>query len=309
MIKNKYISLIGLGAVGAPLSKLLYKKFGDDFTLLSSKEILPLLTNKDIFINGELFAPKIISEPKQLDKKIAVLFICVKNYHIYSTVEFLKDMIDRDTVIVPLQNGVFSFEYCSETFPENCVLEGFAKGPNTTITDDGFIYERPGTFYIGSSIELRKKIAYEVYELMLSAGIDCYYDDDIKHEIWKKLMLNVAGNSITAITQIDYCMFSKSIEVQNLCRKVMREFVQVAKKRGINLTEEDIEDVIQYYLSFSVSKHTSMLEDVLNHRQTENEYIAGYICKLAKDFLIPIPNIDMLYNLVKIKEDVYLGNI
>ena len=89
----------------------------------------------------------------------------------------------------------------------------------------------------------------------------------------------------------------------------MREFVQVAACKGLKLTDADIEDVMKYYLSFTVSKHTSMLEDVINKRKTENEYIAGYICKLADENNIDVPNIKMLYKLMKIKEEVYLDII
>ena len=44
----------------------------------------------------------------------------------------------------------------------------------------------------------------------------------------------------------------------------------------------------------------------LHKRETENEFIAGYISGLASELGIYTPNIDMLYYLVKIKESVYL---
>ena len=52
-----------------------------------------------------------------------------------------------------------------------------------------------------------------------------------------------------------------------------------------------------------------MLEDVTNCRPTENDFIAGYISKLAAKKGISVPHIDTLYNLVKIKENVYLKRI
>lgn len=306
---DKYVALIGLGAVGAPLANLLYKKYAEDFLLLSSEEFLWTLTEKDIYINDELFAPTIVTNKTQLKKKIGVLFVCVKNYHVAGICTFLKDLVDEDTIILPLQNGVYSFDYVSKAFPNNITLEGFAKGPNTKIVDKGFEYQKPGLFHIGATATENKAAAEYVHEIMTAANVECYYDDNIRYEVWKKLMLNVAGNAITAITEIDYCMFEKSVEVQDLCRRTMTEFIAVAKTKQIELTQQDMEDVIRYFLSFTVSKHTSMLEDVLNNRPTENEYIAGYISKLAKSVGIYTPNIDMLYSLVKIKEDVYMKRI
>lgn len=306
IIVDGYIALIGLGAVGVPIANLLYKKNNEDFILLSSKEFLNTLTDKDIYINNEFFQPAVISEKTQLKKKIRFLIVTVKNYHIIDTCEFLKTIITDDTVILPLQNGVYSSDYFKKQFPKNVILEGFAKGPNTIITRNGFEYQRTGELHIGATDKSNRQFAKEMWEILDESGMECYFDEDIRREVWKKLMLNVAGNAITAITEIDYCDFKHSPEVQELCRRTMREFILVANKNGIDLNEDDIEDVIKYYLSFKVSKHTSMLEDVLHKRKTENEYIAGYISKLATKLGIYTPNIDMLYDLVKIKETVYL---
>ena len=172
-----------------------------------------------------------------------------------------------------------------------------------------FVYQKPGLFHIGSSYMDWKKEAAEVVALLKDAKVNAFYDDNIKYEVWKKLMLNVAGNAITALTGIDYCMFEKSPEVQELCVRVMKEFASVAKTIGVELGENEINEIMDYYLSFKVSKKTSMLEDVINKRKTENSYIAGHISRLAKEHMISVPYIDSLFLLMKIKEDVYLGKV
>ncbi len=306
---DKYVALIGLGVVGAPLANLLYKKYGDDFALLSSKDFLDTLTSNPLYMNGELFSPRIFSNKKQLDKPIGIVFICVKNYHIKFTADFLKTIIDENTIILPLQNGKYSYDFFKKQFPKNVVLEGFAQGPNTQIFGgSSFVYQKPGMFHIGSSDEKYKIIAQSVCSLMKDASITCFYDDNIKYQVWKKMMLNVAGNAVTALTGIDYCLLKESYEAQHLCREAMLEFIQVAKTQNIILTELDIDEIFDYFFSFTISKKTSMLDDVTNNRPTENNYLAGYIVKLAKDNGISTPYIDSLYNLIKVKEDVYLNN-
>lgn len=304
---DSYISLVGLGAVGAPLADILYKKYAEDFILLSSENFLSTLEN--LYINGQKFDPQIVHKKEQLEKRIGVVFICVKNYQIEAIADLLSNLIDDKTVIVPLQNGVYSFDFFKDRFPNNVVLEGFAQGPNTTVMKNIYIYQKPGMFRIGSDFDEWKSPAKNVVGIMSEAGVNSIYSDRIKYEVWKKLMLNVAGNAITALTGIDYCMFEKSPETQNLCRAVMGEFASVARSIGIELSEKDIEDTIEYFLSFKVSKKTSMLEDVTNCRPTENDFIAGYISKLAAKKGISVPHIDTLYNLVKIKENVYLKRI
>lgn len=50
-----------------------------------------------------------------------------------------------------------------------------------------------------------------------------------------------------------------------------------------------------------------MLEDIINNRRTENEYLAGDLIKLAEKHGIPTPMIRTLYLLIKIREQQYLG--
>ena len=118
-------------------------------------------------------------------------------------------------------------------------------------------------------------------------------------------MLNVAGNSVTALTSADYSMFKDVKELQVLCRKSMLEFLQIAEAENIGLTNSDIDDIIDYYVTYKGNKKTSMLEDVLNHRRTENEYLAGELLRHAENIGIDLPIIKTLYTLVDIKEKLY----
>jgi 2-dehydropantoate 2-reductase len=89
----------------------------------------------------------------------------------------------------------------------------------------------------------------------------------------------------------------------------MQEFKFVAATEDVLITKDDIQDVLDYYINYSESKLTSMLEDVMNRRPTENEYIAGYIKRLAEKNGVQAPFIDMLYSIMRIKEDVYMGKL
>ncbi len=306
---DNYIALLGLGAIGMPLAYMLSKKLGDQFVVLSDEKHAQSLTHVPIMVNSEQFSPKLICKKEQLDRPITALFVCVKNYSLESSLSLIKNCVDRDTVIIPLQNGVFSFSFFRRGFVGNVVLEGFAQGPNTIRRSNTYTYSETGVYHIGSSITEWKAYAQKVYELLRSSGINCYYDEDIKHEVWKKFMLNVAGNALTALTQIDYNMFSLSKEAQHICRSVMKEFATVAYTEGVIITDDDIDDVMNYFIHYTSSKHTSMLEDVIHQRRTENDYIAGHIVNLAAANGISVPFTTMLYELMKIREDVYMGNL
>lgn len=50
-------------------------------------------------------------------------------------------------------------------------------------------------------------IAKSLFYMFENAGLDIVWENNIKKMVWKKLMLNVAGNSITALTLADYSFF------------------------------------------------------------------------------------------------------
>lgn len=303
------IAVIGLGATGSPLAHMLYRHYGDRFALLSDEAHAVRLSSGKIHINGEPFRPKVITPATYEGEQIDILFICVKNYSIEETISEIRGMISPDTVILPLQNGLFSYDYLREHLPENIVLEGFVQGPNTRIYGNDIVYQNPGVYHLGKNFTGLKGYAKAVYEVIRDAGVPCELEDDIRHAIWCKLMLNVSGNALTALTDLDYAMFKHSREAQKVARTIMQEYKFVAATEDVLITEADIADVMHYFMSYKESKLTSMLEDVIKSRPTENEYIAGYIKRLAEKNGVNAPFIDMLYSIMRIKEDVYLGKL
>lgn len=49
-----------------------------------------------------------------------------------------------------------------------------------------------------------------------------------------------------------------------------------------------------------------MLEDILNNRPTENEFLAGELVRLAEKHGLNTPMIKTLYFLIKIREEQYM---
>lgn len=304
MLSGK-VAIIGLGAIGVPIADKLYAKYHDDFVLVANSHFKEKLTAQKMFINGKDFSPRIISDKSNGDN-ISLLIICIKNYDLQNALDDIKNVVTENTVILPLQNGIFSYEFFRENFPKNSILQGYVIGPNTVINNGEFYYKNPGVMHIGSPDIFSKDIAYDMYKKLKDAGIDIIYEENITREAWKKWMLNVAGNSITALTNADYSSFKDSEELQELSRRCMTEFLKVANAENVELYNDDIDNIINYYVTYSGHKKTSMLVDVVNKKKTENDYLAGDILSKAKKHNIDMPITETLYFLIKIKERIYL---
>lgn len=299
------VALIGLGAIGTPIAHKLNNAYGDNFSLIAGGAFRKELENSQLTVNGQSFSPKIISDLSEIENQVELLIVCVKNYDLKFAVDDIRKVVTENTVILPLQNGIYSYKFFCRNFPDNQILQGYVQGPNTRRKDDAIEYDNPGEMHIGKSDRSSDDCVYRIYEILDNAGVDVTIEQDIRKMVWKKWMLNVAGNSVTALTGADYSMFKDVEELQQLCRQSMAEFLEVAAAENIGLANDDIEDIINYYVTYSGNKKTSMLEDVLNHRKTENEYLAGELLNMADNFNLDLPITKTLYSLVSIKEKLY----
>ncbi len=303
---NGSIVLIGCGAIGTPIAHKLYLTYHDKFALLASGAIKEKLINDNMVVNNEVFSPRVISTADEIGK-VSLLIVCVKNYDLKSALSDIQAVTDNDTIILPLQNGISSFEFFCENFPENVILQGYVQGPNTMRNGDDIFYSNAGVMHIGNAGNTdNDESLMSVYEHLKKAGVEVYVESDIKKMVWKKWMLNVAGNSVTALTGADYSDFKDTVELQQICREIMKEFMFIAKLENVDLLEKDIDDIIDYYVNYRGNKHTSMLEDVINKRRTENDFLAGEICRLAQKHNVQTPLIKSLHSLIAIKEKLYL---
>lgn len=298
------IGLIGLGAIGTPIAHKLYTHYGSDFYLIASEEIKKMLNAQTIYVNGDLFDPAIYSDKDEIGFNTDLIVVCIKNYDLRSSLSNIRAFVGKNTMILPLQNGIYSYKLFKDSFPENKVIQGYVQGPNTEIVPEGFIYQNPGDIHIGSEEFFNE--AQAIVNLLRNAGTPAFYEDNIMKMAWKKWMLNVAGNSVTALTGADYSLFKLYSDLQDVCRQAMQEFLLIARAENVDLNENDINDVINYYVTYIGSKKTSMLMDVINERKTENDYLAGTALQLGQKHGIKLPIISTLYYLMEVKEEVYM---
>lgn len=303
---NGTVGLIGLGVIGVPIAQKLFQWNPGRFVLIASGERRKRLESKEYYINDELFSAKVVSDKSDLNSPMDLIIVCVKNFQLQSALKDIKNLVSENTVLLPLENGICAYKTLRKEFPHNTILEGYAQGPNTERIENGFKYSNPGQMHMGSSHTRFCDAAISAYLILKEAKVNVVYEAEIRRMVWQKWMLNTAGNTVTALLDAGYAEFKSSEPLQEVCRMIMREFIQVAQAEHIYLDESDIDEVIEYYVTYKGEKITSMLEDVRNHCMTENDYITGEVIRLAEEHDIKVPINETMYMLIKAKESLYL---
>ena len=143
-------------------------------------------------------------------------------------------------------------------------------------------------------------------DFFLSNGQDVVIPEDIHHEKWLKFMTNTCFNTLTAILEADYDATGNNMDMIRVARLVAREVQIVGRKMGVELSHDDVETMIRNTSKLSGKGRSSMLEDVLAGRETENRYFTGAVSRMGKLYSIPTPYCDMLSILLEAKR--YVAN-
>jgi 2-dehydropantoate 2-reductase len=99
-----------------------------------------------------------------------------------------------------------------------------------------------------------------------------------------------------------YGVFQSSPEAQAVVEALMREVLALAEATGVNLVEEDIDDLYGFLNAVSPQGKTSMLQDIEAGRKTEVEMFGGKVVELGKAHGIPTPVNETVLRIIQVLE-------
>ena len=112
-------------------------------------------------------------------------------------------------------------------------------------------------------------------------------------------LINVGINAFGALTNLKNGQLLESEGLKHLMSEAVKEAVQVAKQKKIQLSDKDF-TVETYNVARRTSNNkNSMLQDILNGMATEIDFINGRVLKYAKDLGVNVPINELLTHLIK----------
>jgi 2-dehydropantoate 2-reductase len=147
-----------------------------------------------------------------------------------------------------------------------------------------------------------------VARLINGSGLRAEAFADLVPAQWSKLIFNSAVNSVAALTELPHvALFAAEDALGPVVRALVDEGKAVAAAAGIGLYEDPWEmnllAVARGETNRSDYAHLpSMLEDVLAHRRTEVEFIAGAVVREAEKRGVHVPLTAAAHRLIRGKE-------
>ena len=122
--------------------------------------------------------------------------------------------------------------------------------------------------------------------------------NDLEKLLWQKLIVNCAINPLTAIHQVKNGQLAKA-NFQPIINDIVKEAVLVANAEGIDITFVDMLNKVHTVITQTSENNSSMFQDVLHKRETEIEFITGYLLESATNHNLKLKtNLD-IYQQVK----------
>ena len=300
----KTVGIIGAGSVGSALMYEMYRRDPENVYLLATGERAERLASKGISVNNEVFSPKVYSDPSQ-GIHIDLLILAAKTYSMDSVVKDIRPLIDRDTILLPIENGITTSTMLEGEFPENRVFYGVVLRTDAHRMSRRVYYRTLGEMQIGYADNRDPKPeVIEAYERLRALGINVKVYEDMRRAKWRKWMLNTGASQTAVEVQAECGFFGQVEEVRSLMKMLMDEILELAWAEGVNLTEEDRDDIIEILVNFPPDKKMSMLQDYEAGRTLEIDEYAGEVVRLGKKHGIPTPANEILYLAITARQKI-----
>jgi 2-dehydropantoate 2-reductase len=303
------IAVVGPGALGCLIAGSLKAKTGEDVRLLdNSPERARKISQDGINIEGVSGSHSVKVEATADAKSIGktdLVIICVKSYSTEDACKDIKDIVSDDTSVLTLQNGIGNVQILDDYFGADKVIAGVTNHGSTLLGPGRVKHAGKGDTVIGKSdgklsIELKNTAA-----VLTKAGFQTKTSKDIDSVIWSKLLVSVGINALTAITRLSNGKLIVYDEARGILRSAVQEAARVVKRKKIKLSYDDPIQKVESVAKATAANISSMLQDVLNKKRTEIDFINGAITRHGKATGIPTPVNDMLTALVKTIEKDY----
>lgn len=309
-IKIQNILICGVGGVGGYFGGILANKIN----LLGTKKYktyflargphLDIIKKDGLQLHtsdGEelICKPNLASDNIDDFPTLDLCLICVKSYDLDELVKKLNKKLSDNTIIIPLMNGIDIYERIRKNL-NKCIVLPSCVYIGSHIEKPGLIVQtgNPGFFNCGFDPmfpDFKPKIVLDFFKEM---NIVLNWRDDPYPAIWEKYILVASFSLVSANTSQTMGGIIYDENSLDKLRKLMKEIVAIAEKKGIKFADNIIDNIIEFCKDYPDVK-PSYARDVEKRRNNEGDLFGETIIRLGRELGIPTPMTTSLYNDIK----------
>lgn len=234
--------------------------------------------------------PGKMSEDPADGGSVDVVLFCVKSFDTEKAAAQLNPILNENSVIMCLQNGIDNEEKIQRSIKKGLVFGGAAY-ISARISAPGEITETGGLQRIvfGPMNGTADNRAEEILQVFAKAKINASLNPNILQELWRKFTFITSMGSMTALSRLTQGEILASTETINTVFAAMKEVEGVGRAKGVQIQPLDPVKVIEGIRRFDPNTRSSMYYDLVNEKPMEVEALNGTVVRLGKDTGVPTP--------------------
>jgi 2-dehydropantoate 2-reductase len=301
------IGVLGLGGVGGYFGGVLAKAYADSETIeivfIARGETQKVISNNGLTIktDGQLLVarPFLVSCDPDLIGKLDYIICATKTYDIDESLNSIQKCFKKNTIVLPLYNGVDAPERISTMYPDHEVLQGCVY--IVSMIESPGVISKIGPFeklFFGSPSAPMNRLK-ELQSIFNKAGIESYLVDAIEDKVWEKFIFISALASATSyldqnIGQIIATDASRAIYVE-----LLNEITMIAAVKGLNLPNDIVMQTILKLEKTPQDATSSMHRDLLAGGKFELASLTEFVINEGLKYDITTPTYDKVFTKLK----------
>ena len=292
------VAVMGGGAVGCYFGGMLARG-GHDVTVIARPQHVEAISRDGLHMDTRTFDEHVrleaTSNPAAVEGAQLVLF-SVKSGDTERAGHQIEPYVGKETVVLCLQNGCDNDERLRavltrpEVAPAVVFLGAEMRGPGHVK------HHGSGQLVIGPIRNLPG-----LAQILDAASIPTQVSDNVRGNLWLKLIVNCAYNAISAIARKQYGEMVPSVGVEDVMRDVVDECLAVAAAEGITVPG-DVDAVVRSIVQTIPQQYSSTAQDIVRGKATEIDYLNGHVVRRGKALGINTPANQVLWAMVKLIE-------
>lgn len=296
------IVIFGTGGVGGYFGALLARAEHDVTFIARGPHMLAIkkqgLSIKSPHGNFIIHPAKVTDSPKDIGT-VEYVIVAVKQYQLSEVASRLSPLIDQQTTVVPLLNGIDAHEHIIHVVGRRPVVGGVCSLVSM-IEAPGIIRHETQLqrIVLGELDGTKTERVENLVQAWKSCGVEAIHADDIFVALWTKFLFITSFGGITSLCRATLGEIMESPQTRELLDQAMEEVKILAHKQGIVLAEDIVQSTMTFLESVEPIATSSMQRDVAAGRPFELEAFSGTIVRLGQEHGVRTPVHNALYGLL-----------
>jgi 2-dehydropantoate 2-reductase len=299
------IGVFGAGGVGGYFGGKLAQA-GEEVIFIARGKHLKAIQQSGLRVDSpkgdfHILPTQVVADPEAAGVVDCVL-VGVKAWQVTEAARAMRPMVGKQTVIVPLQNGVEAPGELAAVLGREHVLGGLCKIASQII-EPGHVRHMGLEPYVafGEINEWRSaqpftgEGAKRLREAFSRAGVRAETPEDIQAAMWEKFLFIAAISGVGAVTRVAVGEVRSLAGSRRMLEQVMEEIQAVARTRGVRLGEDVVSRTMAFVDGLPTGSQPSMMRDILEGKPSELEYQNGAVVRMGQASGTPTPVNTFIY--------------